>query len=145
MVGLEERPETPPSGSWLFPSLFLMTPVTVGLRVGEHMFSLALFLSFSCGLCPDALPFRCGGTRRRPFRSSVQALLGEALRLLYPREPEGAEPSVPWFILAKDEERVEGLTTDFSSFKTDGLRAAFCVAEYVAKTVEESNFEPELH
>ena len=45
----------------------------------------------------------------------------------------------------KDDERTEASIAQVSSFKTDGLHAAFCTAEYVANTIEESDFESELH
>jgi len=45
----------------------------------------------------------------------------------------------------KDDERIEASTAQVSSFETDGLHPAFCAAEYVAKTMEESDFESELH
>jgi hypothetical protein len=40
----------------------------------------------------------------------------------------------------KDDECIEASTA-----QTDGLRSAFCMAEYVVKTTEESDFESELH
>ena len=45
----------------------------------------------------------------------------------------------------KDDERIEASTVQVSSFETDGLHPAFCAAEYVAKTMEESDFKSELH
>ena len=47
--------------------------------------------------------------------------------------------------VGKDEERIEASTAQVSAFETDGLHAAFCAAEYVAKTMDASDFESELH
>jgi hypothetical protein len=45
----------------------------------------------------------------------------------------------------KDDEHIKALTAQVSSCKTDNLHLAFCAAEYVAKVMEESDFESELH
>ena len=53
----------------------------------------------------------------------------------------GRETSEAW----KGDERIETSTAQASSFKTDDLCTAFYAAEYVAETVEESDFGSELH
>jgi hypothetical protein len=47
--------------------------------------------------------------------------------------------------VGNDEQHIEASTAQVSEFETDGLRAVFYVAEYVAKTMDWSNFESELH
>ena len=44
----------------------------------------------------------------------------------------------------KDDKYIEASTAQILPFETDRLHSAFCAAEYMAKAIEESDFESEL-